>query len=58
MGRVESCENAVIVARLDQQVGRVLDALDNAGVAENTIVVFTSDNGGERFSDIWLFTGK
>ncbi len=49
---------AAIVTRLDQQVGRVLDALDSAGVAENTIVVFTSDNGGERFSDTWPFTGK
>jgi arylsulfatase A-like enzyme len=31
-------------------VGRVLQALDATGLADNTIVVFTSDNGGERFS--------
>ena len=27
------------------------------GCADNTIVIFTSDNGGERFSDTWPFTG-
>ncbi len=29
----------------DAQVGRILDALDESGLAENTIVVFTSDHG-------------
>ncbi len=47
-----------MVTQLDLQVGRVLDALDTAGIANNTIVIFTSDNGGERFSDTWPFTGK
>lgn len=30
---------------VDEAVGRVLDALDASGIAENTLVVFTSDNG-------------
>ena len=30
---------------MDAQVGRVLSALDNMGLADNTIVVFTSDHG-------------
>ncbi|MGA8007000.1 MAG: sulfatase-like hydrolase/transferase, partial [Burkholderiales bacterium] len=47
-----------IVQRMDLQIGRVLEALEQAGIARNTIVVFTSDNGGERFSDTWPFTGK
>ena len=47
-----------MVMQLDLQVGRVLDALDAAGIANNTVVIFTSDNGGERFSDTWPFTGK
>jgi len=49
---------ARMVERMDYQVGRVLDALKNAGIAKNTIVIFTSDNGGERFSDTWPHTGK
>jgi arylsulfatase A-like enzyme len=42
---------------LDSNIGRVLQALDVHGLAANTIVVFTSDNGGERFSDNWPFSG-
>jgi arylsulfatase A-like enzyme len=49
---------ARMVKAMDAQTGRVLKALETAGVARNTIVVFTSDNGGERFSDTWPFTGK
>ncbi len=49
---------AAMVTQMDLQVGRVQNALDEAGIAENTIIVFTSDNGGERFSDTWPFTGK
>lgn len=47
-----------IVRRLDFQVGRVLNALESYGLAHNTIVIFTSDNGGERFSDTWPFSGR
>ena len=42
---------------LDHNVGRVLDALERLGCLTNTLVVFTSDNGGERFSDMWPLTG-
>jgi len=37
---------AAMVEMLDRCVGRLLDALEEAGEAENTVVVFTSDNGG------------
>jgi hypothetical protein len=47
-----------IVVALDAAVGQVLAALDAQGVADDTIVVFTSDNGGERFSKNWPFTGQ
>jgi arylsulfatase A-like enzyme len=36
----------------------VLQALDTNGLTDNSIVIFTSDNGGERFADTWPFTGK
>ncbi|MBD3242702.1 MAG: sulfatase-like hydrolase/transferase [Chitinivibrionales bacterium] len=37
---------AAMVENLDTNVGRVLDCLADEGLADNTIVVFTSDNGG------------
>jgi len=47
-----------MVQQMDLQIGRVLQALDAAGAGQDTIVVFTSDNGGERYSDTWPFTGR
>jgi arylsulfatase A-like enzyme len=49
---------AAMVTRMDYQIGRVLDTLQTTGQAANTIVIFTSDNGGERFANTWPFTGK
>ena len=49
---------AKMMKSLDDNIGRVLDRLAALGFARDTIVVFTSDNGGERFSDTWPFTGK
>jgi arylsulfatase A-like enzyme len=46
-----------MLASMDRNVGRVLHALDSLGIADNTLVVFTSDNGGERFSDMWPLSG-
>jgi len=37
---------AAMVETLDTNVGRLLDALAERGLAKNTLVVFTSDNGG------------
>jgi arylsulfatase A-like enzyme len=48
---------AAMVQSLDANIGRVLQALDAGGLAGNTIVVFTSDNGGERFSNAWPHSG-
>ena len=46
-----------MVEAMDQNVAKVLAALDRTGKSANTIVIFTSDNGGERFSETWPFTG-
>ena len=43
---------------LDTGIGRVLDAVRQGQGGEDTLVVFTSDNGGERFSKIWPFVGR
>ena len=36
---------AAMISRLDKEVGRILAALEKAGVADNTIIVFSGDNG-------------
>lgn len=38
---------AALVEHLDDSVGQVLQAIDENGLADNTIVIFFSDNGGE-----------
>ncbi|TDC44110.1 twin-arginine translocation pathway signal protein [Micromonospora sp. KC213] len=49
---------AELVEELDAGVGKVLAALADAGRADNTVVVFTSDNGGERWSKNWPLVGE
>jgi len=49
---------AEMVRRMDAEVGRLIAALDAMPGGRETIIVFTSDNGGERFSDVWPFTGR
>ncbi len=41
---------AAVVDAMDQAVGRVLDTLDAEGVADDTIVLFFSDNGGAAYA--------
>tara|TARA_B100000809_G_scaffold266930_1_gene333175 strand:- start:17 stop:1471 length:1455 start_codon:yes stop_codon:yes gene_type:complete len=36
---------AAMIFRLDEQVGELVDKLEELGIAENTLIVFTSDNG-------------
>jgi len=40
---------AAMIEVMDESVGRVLEALDRYGIADNTIVIFTSDNGGNMY---------
>lgn len=49
---------AELVESLDHAVGQILDAIAELGHADNTIVVFCSDNGGERWSKNWPFVGE
>lgn len=46
-----------MIHHMDEGIGRLMAALEAHGMAENTLVVFTSDNGGERFSDSWPLVG-
>ena len=42
----EQREYAAMITGLDTQVGRLVTALDKKGMRENTLILFTSDNGG------------
>jgi len=49
---------AEMIRQMDEGIGKVLETLREKGFESSTLVVFTSDNGGERFSDSWPLTGK
>lgn len=46
-----------MIHHMDEGIGWVMEALRRNGLADNTLVIFTSDNGGERFSDSWPLVG-
>ena len=46
-----------MIHHMDEGIGRVVQALREVGRLDNTLIVFTSDNGGERFSDNWPLVG-
>jgi arylsulfatase A-like enzyme len=46
-----------MIHHMDEGIGGVMEALGRNGMARDTLVVFTSDNGGERFSDNWPLVG-
>ncbi|MFF1342422.1 sulfatase [Streptomyces sp. NPDC058290] len=47
-----------MVEDLDRSIGEVLKALERSGQADDTLIVFSSDNGGERFSYNWPLSGN
>ena len=54
-GRLARAYYYTLIQLIDEQLGRILDCLDREGLADNTIVVFTSDHG-ELLGDhgLWL----
>jgi arylsulfatase A-like enzyme len=46
-----------MIHHMDEGIGWIVDALRRNGLADDTLIVFTSDNGGERFSDNWPLVG-
>jgi arylsulfatase A-like enzyme len=49
---------AAMVQAMDSAIGRVLAAIEESGLSQDTLVVFTSDNGGERYSYHWPLRGE
>ncbi|MEM1294051.1 MAG: sulfatase [Verrucomicrobiota bacterium] len=43
---------AAMVQSLDDNVGKMLDAVDRLGIADQTIIVFFSDNGGNMYNEV------
>ncbi|MFM2084669.1 MAG: hypothetical protein RLY95_1487 [Pseudomonadota bacterium] len=46
-----------MIHHMDEGIGRIARLLKDRGELDNTLIVFTSDNGGERFSDNWPLVG-
>jgi arylsulfatase A-like enzyme len=46
-----------MIHHMDEGIGRIMAELKRLSLDDNTLVVFTSDNGGERFSDSWPLVG-
>ena len=55
-GSIETYQR--MIHHMDEGIGWVMAALKRRGFDEDTLVVFTSDNGGERFSNNWPFIGQ
>jgi len=47
-----SATYAAMVHSLDDSVGKILDTLDRLGIADNTVVIFYSDNGGNMYNEV------
>ena len=56
-GKTGNGSFADVLAQTDAYVGEVLDTIDTLGLKENTIVIFTSDNGREGVPRSFGFTG-
>lgn len=54
-GSVEKYQR--MIHHMDEGIGQIVQALRAASQLDNTLIVFTSDNGGERFSDNWPLVG-
>ena len=46
-----------MIESMDSNIAKVLAALEASGRARDTLVIFTSDNGGERYAKTWPFNG-
>jgi len=46
-----------MIHHMDEGIGQMVASLRRHGLLDDTLIVFTSDNGGERFSDNWPLVG-
>ncbi len=56
-GKTRNGEFADVLAQIDAYTGRLLDEVDRLGIRDNTLFLFTSDNGGEATAPYHGFNG-
>jgi arylsulfatase len=49
---------AAMIDRIDQEIGRLLNKLDELGKADNTLIVFISDNGAQGGNGLRIYTQR
>ena len=49
---------AAMMKSLDDAVGKIVKTVDDLKLSNNTVIIFTSDNGGERYSDNGIYKGR
>src|SRR4030095_8933538 len=49
---------AKMMKSLDDAVGRIVKTIDDLNLSKNTVIIFTSDNGGERYSENGIYKGR
>jgi arylsulfatase A-like enzyme len=49
---------AAIMKSLDDAVGKLVKTIDDLKLSNNTVIIFTSDNGGVQFSDNGIYKGR
>ncbi len=54
-GNIETYQT--MVREMDEGIGWLVDALEDNDLLDDTLIIFASDNGGERFSDNWPLVG-
>lgn len=48
---------AAMIKSMDDAVGKIMQVIDDEKLLNNTLVIFTSDNGGEKFADMGMYSG-
>ncbi|MEP7254537.1 MAG: sulfatase-like hydrolase/transferase [Ferruginibacter sp.] len=48
---------AAMIKSMDDAVGRIMQVIDDEKLTNNTLIIFTSDNGGEKFADMGMYSG-
>ena len=49
---------AAMMKSLDEAIGSIVKAIDDRKLGQNTLIIFTSDNGGERYSDMGPYKAR